>query len=81
MIPIKLPKEQKDEIVESVKEFFEMERSESIGDIGAEQLIDFMLKELAPYVYNKALTDARQVVMQKMASIEDELYSLQRSSR
>lgn len=81
MIPIKLPKEQKQEIVESVKEYFEMERSESIGDIAAEQLLDFMFKELAPYVYNKAIDDARQAVEQKLVSIEEELYSLKKPLR
>jgi len=81
MIPIKLPKEQKLEIVESVKEYFEMERSESIGDIAAEQLLDFMLKALAPYVYNKAIDDARQAVEQKLASVEEELYSLKKPLR
>lgn len=81
MIPIKLPKEQKQEIVESVKEYFEMERSESIGDIAAEQLLDFMLKELAHYVYNKAIDDARQAVEQKLVSIEEELYSLKKPLR
>ncbi|GGF94514.1 DUF2164 domain-containing protein [Paenibacillus aceti] len=81
MIPIKLPREQKQEIVERVKEYFELERSESIGDIAAEQLLDFMLKELAPYVYNKAVEDARQAVEQKWASIEEELYSLKKPLR
>lgn len=81
MIPIKLPREQKQEIVERVKEYFELERSESIGDIAAEQLLDFMLKELAPYVYNKAVEDARQAVEQTWASIEEELYSLKKPLR
>jgi uncharacterized protein (DUF2164 family) len=78
MIPIKLPKEQKDEIIRSVRAYFEEERSESIGDLAAEQLIDFMLKELGPYAYNKAIEDARAVLLRKASEQEDELYTLEK---
>lgn len=78
MIPIKLPREQKEQIMDSLIAFFEEERSETLGQIGAEQIIDFMLREIAPYVYNKAVEDARQVIIQKSMSLEEELYALER---
>jgi uncharacterized protein (DUF2164 family) len=78
MIPIKLPKEHKDRIVQRLVAFYEEERSETLGSIGAEQIVDFMLREIAPYVYNKAIEDARQVVLEKSASLEEELYALER---
>ncbi|GIP35349.1 DUF2164 domain-containing protein [Paenibacillus sp. J2TS4] len=77
MISIKLPKEDKEEIIEKVKAYFEQERSETIGDLGAEQFIDFMIKELGPYIYNKGITDARALINEKMMQIEDELYALE----
>ncbi|QHW29958.1 DUF2164 domain-containing protein [Paenibacillus rhizovicinus] len=80
-IPVKLPKEQKDDIVRSVQSYFEEERSESIGSISAESLIDFMLKELGPYVYNQAISDARKLMQDKTAQIEDELYALEKPIR
>ena len=64
--------------MDSLIAFFEEERSETLGQIGAEQIIDFMLREIAPYVYNKAVEDARQVVVQKSMSLEEELYALER---
>lgn len=78
IIPIKLPKEQKSEIIRSVQNYFEVERSEEIGDLGAEQLIDFMIKELGPYIYNKGIEDARQAIHEKLNQIDDELYSLEK---
>jgi uncharacterized protein (DUF2164 family) len=78
IISIKLPKEEKDEILKSVQTYFEEERSETIGALGAEQLIDFMIKELGPYIYNKALTDARAIVNEKNNQIDDELYTLEK---
>lgn len=77
VIPIKLPKEEKDAIVNRVQNYFEEERSETIGALAAEQLIDFMIQELGPYMYNKAIADTRQVITEKIAQIEDELYSLE----
>lgn len=78
MIPIKLPKEQKDEIVRRLQAFFEEERTESIGNLAAEQILDFMLKEIGPYVYNKAISDVRIMMDQKLTQIEDELYAMEK---
>jgi uncharacterized protein (DUF2164 family) len=78
IMPIKIPKEQKEQIISNFKTFFEEERSETIGDLAAEQIIDYMIKELAPYIYNKAIEDARQILIQKITSLEEELYSLEK---
>ncbi|WP_276357658.1 DUF2164 domain-containing protein [Cohnella caldifontis] len=77
LIPIKLPKEEKEAIVRQVQVYFQEERSESIGELAAEQLIDFMMKQLGSYFYNKAISDMRSVVQEKFAQIDDELYALE----
>jgi uncharacterized protein (DUF2164 family) len=77
IISIKLPKEEKDEIIKSIQVYFEEERSETLGALGAEQLIDFMIKELGPYIYNKAISDTRTIVNEKINQIDDELYTLE----
>jgi uncharacterized protein (DUF2164 family) len=77
-IPIKLPKEQKAEIIRSVQAYFVDERSEEIGELAADQFIDFMIKELSPYIYNKAIGDARQLMNEKLSQIDDELYTLEK---
>ncbi|WII35846.1 DUF2164 domain-containing protein [Paenibacillus thiaminolyticus] len=78
MNPIKLPRERKEHIMEQVKQYFAEERSEELGDIGAEQLIDFMIKELGPHLYNQAVQDARKLLLERMAALEDDLYALER---
>lgn len=77
-ISIKLPKEEKRILIQSVQAYFDEERSETIGDLAAEQFIDFMMKELGPYIYNKAVSDARLLVNEKFSQLEDELYSLEK---
>ncbi|MWC27566.1 DUF2164 domain-containing protein [Paenibacillus sp. MMS18-CY102] len=78
MIVIKLPKEDRSEIVKQVQSFFEEERSETIGEIAAEMLIDRMIQELGPYIYNRAVADARAMFAEKFNQIDDELYALEK---
>lgn len=78
IVPIKLPKEEKEQIVRSVQQYFEEERSETIGNLAAEQIVDHMLQLLGPYLYNKAIADARAVVLEKISQVDDELYSLEK---
>ncbi|MNN08749.1 hypothetical protein D3C81_1216110 [compost metagenome] len=81
MLTIKLPKEQKAEIIRSVQAYFEDERSESIGELAADQLIDFMMHELGPFIYNKAVDDSRKLINEKMLQLEDELYVLEKTTQ
>lgn len=81
MLPNKLPREHKLEIVSSIQDYFQTERFEVIGDLAAENLLDFMLKELSPYVYNQAISDVRTMIEQKMGSLDDEMYALEKPIR
>lgn len=75
---MKLPKEEKEQIIESVQRYAEEEWKQTIGRLGAEQWVDFMLQELGPHLYNEALKDARAVLLERMQSLEDELYALEK---
>ncbi|MEK4236683.1 MULTISPECIES: DUF2164 domain-containing protein [unclassified Paenibacillus] len=77
MQPIKIQREHKLQITSSIQDYFETELSSEIGQLASENLLDFMLKELSPYIYNQALADARKVIEQKMISIEEDLYALE----
>ncbi|OME74230.1 hypothetical protein BSK65_00585 [Paenibacillus odorifer] len=77
MQPIKIQREHKLQITSSIQDYFETELSSEIGQLASENFLDFMLKELSPYIYNQALADARKVIEQKMISIEEELYALE----
>ncbi|AIQ35456.1 MULTISPECIES: DUF2164 domain-containing protein [Paenibacillus] len=77
MQPIKIQREHKLQITSSIQDYFDTELSSEIGQLASENLLDFMLKELSPYIYNQALADARKVIEQKMISVEEELYALE----
>ena len=77
MIKLKLPQEQKKQIIKSVQEYFHEERSEEIGELSAEFLLDFMVKEIGPAIYNQAISDAIKLVGEKMSYLEDDLHALE----
>ncbi|ANY70085.1 hypothetical protein BBD42_29000 [Paenibacillus sp. BIHB 4019] len=79
MMKLKMPREQKQQLIEQVQHYFELERSEEIGTIAAEQLLDHMVALLGPHVYNQAIQDARKTVVERMQAMEDELYALEKN--
>ncbi|WP_028552771.1 DUF2164 domain-containing protein [Paenibacillus sp. UNC451MF] len=77
MLPLKLPKEQKLQMISSLQDYMDNEFSIQMGQLAGETFLDFITKELSPYIYNQALSDARKLVEQKMTSIDEELYALE----
>ncbi len=78
MIPIHLSKEQKQSMINELIRYFETERSESIGELAAENLLVFLMQHIGPVYYNKGVEDAKRLIVDRMAAVEDELYTLQR---
>jgi len=74
MKKIKLEKELKDQTVLQIKKYFLEERDEEIGDLSAALLMDFMIGQVGPAIYNQAIKDAHALVSKK---IED-LYGLEK---
>jgi len=75
---IKLPREQKQQIIDTVQHYFATERDESLGSVAAEGIVDFFIEALGPLLYNQGVNDARRVVAERVAAVEDELYALER---
>ncbi|WP_254901665.1 DUF2164 domain-containing protein [Thalassobacillus devorans] len=74
----KITKDEREQIVTSIQEYFEVERGEQIGSIAAEQLLDFFMKELGPFIYNQGIRDAKGMVEEKVMNLEEDILSLER---
>ncbi|MFG6121364.1 DUF2164 domain-containing protein [Thalassobacillus sp. B23F22_16] len=74
----KITKDEREQIVTSIQEYFEVERGEQIGSIAAEQLLDFFMKELGPFIYNQGIRDAKGIVEEKVMNLEEDILSLER---
>lgn len=46
LIPIRIPKEQKDDMIERLVAYFQEERLEIIGHLAAGQLLDHLMQEI-----------------------------------
>jgi uncharacterized protein (DUF2164 family) len=70
---IKLTKEQRMDMVSSIKRYFRKEREEDIGDLGAGLLLDFIIDKLAPEFYNQGVSDSAKYIgdrIEDMMSIQ-----------
>ena len=74
MKKFKLEKELKDQIIIHIQNYFLEERDEEIGNLSATLLMDFMIGQVGPAIYNQAIKDAHALVSKK---IED-LYGLEK---
>lgn len=78
MKPIRIPREEKQDLIQQLEDYIIDQTGEAFGNIAAEGLFDHVLSLVTPYVYNQAITDARTVVSEEWSRLEDELNVLER---
>ncbi|WP_068776234.1 DUF2164 domain-containing protein [Paenibacillus sp. FJAT-26967] len=76
--PSRLPTEIKQQMKSDIQFFFEKERGETIGDLAADGVLEFVISKLSPHFYNEGIKDARATMMERMASLEEDLYALEK---
>ena len=75
---IEFSKEEKETIVGQIRRNFREELDREIGRFEAEFLLEFFAKEIGCYYYNQGLSDARAVFQNKLESIDDALYEIEK---
>ena len=68
--------EKRQQAIDDLVYFFESERSEKIGLIAAEQLLDFFLENIGPDVYNRGLSDAKTAIKKRMEDLQFDIDDL-----
>ena len=71
---IELPKETRDDLRDSLKRFFREELDNDIGDLKAELVLQYILQEVGPTVYNKAILDAQTYFQSKLDDLDGTCY-------
>ena len=74
MKEIKLTPEQHKIAVDEIKSYFHSERDEEVSDLAAVLLLDFITKNIGPFIYNQAIKDAHYLMGEKI----DELFTLEK---
>ncbi len=62
---IRLSKEQRQEMTQKIMNYFENERSEQIGNLSATLLLNFIVEEIGPAIYNQGIQDAYRYMTER----------------
>ena len=73
-MPIQIEAETREQMVASIRRYFEQELEEEIGELQAGFLLDYFLAELAPTVYNQAIAHAQAWMLGRVEDLESSLY-------
>jgi uncharacterized protein (DUF2164 family) len=72
--PIGLPEDARKQAIASLQEYSRDNLDDEIGDLKAGLLLDFILSELGPSVYNQGLADARAFFEERSNDLAAVLY-------
>ena len=71
---IKLSEDRLKVVTEKVQSYFRNEHEEAIGELKAEMIVEFFIKELGPKIYNQAIDDANAFIHEKLIDLDGILY-------
>jgi uncharacterized protein (DUF2164 family) len=71
---IELDKHARKEAIASIERWFRDERDERIGNVFAGALLGFFLEEIAPTVYNRAVSDVQERLRMRVDELEIEVH-------
>ena len=67
--PIAIPEDSRRKAIQSLRQYFAKELDLEIGDLKASLVLDYLLTEIGPAVYNTAIADARAFVEERLAAL------------
>jgi len=71
---IEIAKEKRIQLIASIQRYFEKDMEEKIGNITADALLEFLLQELGPVIYNKAVADVQGRLQARVMEVDMEVY-------
>lgn len=81
MSKIKFSKEEKEILVTKIQFYFDQELNQELGQFDAEFLLDFFSDEIGGFFYNRGLYDAQAFVEERVESITEDLFQLEKTTK
>ena len=72
-MPIDLPARTRTDAVASLRQYFEDERGEPLGELAAGLLLDHVIAQIGPSLYNRGVRDAQARVQALLADLDVDL--------
>jgi uncharacterized protein (DUF2164 family) len=67
--PLRLPDDARKRAIASIKQYVSTELEQDIGDLKASLLLDYILAEIGPSVYNTGIADAKAFFDERAADL------------
>ena len=74
---IELSSDTRKQAVASIRRYFDEVLDTDIGDLKAEMMLDYFIKEIAPSVYNQAITDAQKLMQDRVTELDSALFAIE----
>ena len=71
---IELTKEDRAQAISSIERYFRENMEEKIGNVAASGLLGFILEEIGPSIYNKAVADAQERLQARVSELDFEIH-------
>jgi uncharacterized protein (DUF2164 family) len=71
---IEISKEARKEAIASIERYFTEDMEDKIGNIAAGALLGFILEEIGPVIYNKAVTDVQERLQARIMEVDIEIH-------
>lgn len=68
-MPIELSKQEVAEVIPSLRRFFREELEQELSEVRAGFLLSYIMKEIAPFAYNKGVGDAESYFRSKVEEL------------
>ena len=68
---IELKKEVQKDLIASIKRYFADNLGDEIGDLKASLLLEYIVVEIGPSIYNQVIADAHAYLQDKVADLEN----------
>ncbi|QIZ78184.1 DUF2164 domain-containing protein [Ferrimonas lipolytica] len=77
---VKFSREQEEALALKVQRYCSDEFDVDLGQFEAEFLLQFVVKQVEPEIYNHALEHCHKLAEQRLADLHDDLYQLEQTS-
>ena len=67
---IEISRERRAELVASIQRYDVEKMDEPIGNLDAEFLLEFLVEEIGPSIYNQAIRDAQAVLQDRIGEVD-----------
>jgi uncharacterized protein (DUF2164 family) len=71
---IELSKEARQQAIASIERYFQENMEERIGNIAAGALLAFLLEEIGPSIYNRAVAEVQERLGARVAELDIEIH-------